>query len=183
MDTSKDNTLTALQAALIDAGYHVIPFHTATHDYGMDIKDLPDATILRVLTYGKRMMNDYVNSAKATSDTPVEELAAGWVERAKAGTLGQGGGTRQALDPMGKAIKEIVVDYLRKSGMKANEARKLAKDPAQAFSDMLADKITSAQGMPAMDDQVQAAFDKNWPKVETQAQAIVNATTGLSVDI
>ena len=180
MDTTK------LQSALIDAGCTSIPFNVGGVNHSQAIADLPDATILRVLAYGKRMMNDYVNSAKATSDTPVDELSAGWITRAKEGTLGASGTTRASMSPMQKAITGIVVDYLRASGTKANEARKEAKDPQKAFEGLLRDKLAMAQGIheaAVTDDQITEAMNKNWPKVEAQAAKVVEASRGLDIDI
>lgn len=185
MDTNdKAQNGTDLQAHLDALGCHSIPFNVGGKDYSQSIFDMPDATIIRVLAYGKRMMNDYVNSAKATSDTPADELAAGWIKRAKAGTLGAGGGSRTSLDPMQKAIREVVVEYLKASGMKVNEARLAAKTPEKAFERLLATKLAMAtEDGVVTDDQIATAFDANWPKVESAARAIVDASAGLSIDL
>jgi len=179
MDTSK------LQAAIIEAGCDSIPFAVGGQDHSQSIHTLPDATIIRVLMYGKRMMNDYVNSAKATSDTPVEDLATGWVTRAKEGTLGASGTTRASMSPIAKAQRDIVIDYLRASGIKANEARKMCKDLQAAFKDLLRGKLAMAQGIhdaAVTDDQLNLAFEANWQKVVSQAERIVN-TSKLDIDI
>ncbi len=177
------NTITQLQTALMDADCASIPFATGGEDHTTAITSLPDATIIRVLMYGKRMMNDYVNSAKATGDKDAETLSAEWLARAKAGELGASGITRASQSPLEKAQRDIVVDYLRKSGMKANEARKAAKDPQAAFKTLLEEKITLATGSPASEADITAAFETNWVKVEIQAARVVEATQGLDIDI
>jgi len=172
---------TTLQQAIIDAGMTAIPFGTTEKDYSIPVAELPDATLIRVLQYGKRMFNDFVNSAKATSDTPVDELAAGWIERAKAGTLGQAG-TRQTADPYIKAQRDIVTGMLRQLGVKAVDARKAASDPQKGFVDVLAAKIKMATGQPAPSDAITAAFDANWPKVQAEAERMV-AASRVSLDL
>ncbi len=180
MDTK---THTDLQAALIATGTTRIPFATGGEDYSTHIEHLPDATIIRVLMYGKRMLNDYVNSAKATGDKDAETLAGEWLTRAKDGELGASGTTRASQSPIEKAQRDIVVDYLRASGMKANEARKAAKNPQTAFKALLGEKITLATGSPASEADITTAFKTNWIKVETQAARVVEASRGLDIDI
>lgn len=177
-----DNTL---RAALIEAGVKTIPFSNGGTDYPVEVEDLPEATLLRIFDYGKRIFNDAVNGAKhqgKEADTAAKE----WLDKAKAGTLGsRSGGAR--LTPYTKALREIVRDYLKAAGWDAKEAAKDAKDSENAFCKMLELQIARGKGIPAADvtaEDVEAARAKNWPKVEAKAKAMADlATGGLDIEL
>jgi hypothetical protein len=169
-----------LQTALIKAGVESIPFHNGGVDYPLAVKDMPDATLVAILNYGKRMFNDYVNSAKHAGGE-AEEAAEGWIVKAKAGALGgRSGGAR--LSPLLKAQRGIVVCWLREAGWDAKEAVKAAKNPQQGFKAMLALQIARGKGIAVSavePELVEAAFEKNWHKVEAKAQVLLETTTGM----
>lgn len=174
-----------LKETLKAHGLTAFEFHNGGKDYHTALDDLHDDSILAIIRYGKRMFNDAVNSAKNQGKEP-EEFAKEWLDKAAKGQLGtRTGGAR--LSPLAKALREIVVEYLRAAGWDAKDAAKDAKEPAAAFRDLLGLQISRARGVPLAEvpkDDIQAAMDKNWPKIEARAQEMVTlAETDLGIEI
>ncbi len=174
-----------LQDALIAAGRKEVPFSNGGTDYPVNVEDLPEATLLKIFDYGKRIFNDSVNSSKHQGKD-AGEAAAEWLAKAKAGTLGtRAGGSR--ISPIEKAIRGLVVDYLKAAGWDTKTAAKDAKDPEAAFDKMLELQIARGKGIPASEvtaEDVDKAAMKNWPKLVAKAEQIVAlANTSLDIEI
>ena len=174
-----------LQDALIAAGRTSIPFANGQTDYPVEVSELPEATLLKIFDYGKRIFNDSVNSSKHQGKD-AGEAAAEWMTKAKAGTLGsRAGGAR--ISPIEKAIRGLVVDYLKAAGWDTKTAAKDAKEPQDAFKTMLGLQIARGKGVPVAEigaDDINTAFDKNWPKLAAKAEQIVAlASTSLDIEI
>lgn len=170
--TKQDNN--TIRAALLQAGRDEIAFSNGGKDYPTKVEDLPEATLLKIFDYGKRIFNDSVNSA-AHQGKDKEAAAKEWLDKAKAGQLGtRAGGSR--ISPLEKAIRAIVKDYLMAAGWDAKTAAKDVKEPQAAFTEMLGIQISRGKGVPVNQvdaETIEAAFDKNWPKVEEKAAAVV----------
>lgn len=176
---------TKLQQALIDAGMTELAFHNGGTDYPVKVGDLPDASLVAIIAYGKRMFNDHVNSAKGQGKDP-GQVADEWLTKARNGELGtRAGGAR--VSPYTKALRDIVAEYLKAAGWDAKEAAKDAKKPEDAFKTMLALQIARGRGVPVADvpeEDVAKAHEANWPKMEKRAQAMVDALSGdLDIDL
>ena len=174
-----------LQDALIAAGRESIPFANGQTDYPVDVADLPEATLLKIFDYGKRIFNDSVNSSKHQGKD-AGEAAAEWMTKAKAGTLGtRAGGAR--ISPIEKAIRGLVVDYLKAAGWDTKTAAKDAKEPKLAFGIMLGLQLARGKGIPVKDVEdadIQTALAKNWPKITERAEAMVAISTStLDIEI
>lgn len=168
-----------IKDALIEANVTAIPFHNGGEDYTTQVADLPEETLLAIFHYGKRIFNDAVNGA-VNQGKEREDAAKAWLEKAKAGQLGtRTGGAR--LDAKTKALRGIVRDYLKAAGWSAKDAAKDAKEPQKAFGEMLALQIARGKGVPVAEidaETLDAAMDKNWPKVEAKAKAMAELQAG-----
>lgn len=163
-----------IKNALIEAGRETIAFTNGGTDYTTRVEDLPEETLLRIFDYGKRMFNDAVNGAKHQGKD-ADVAAKEWLEKAKEGKLGtRTGGAR--LGAYDKALREIVRDYLKAAGWSAKDAAKDAKEPKVGFASMLTLQISRGKGVPMAeveDETILTAMEKNWPKIEAKAKAMV----------
>lgn len=186
-----------LQQAIINSGLTELEFTSGDRKETVRVEELPSATLIRLLTYGKRAFNDYVNSA-ANAAEPAEgqsqdeakeaartEAADTWLQRARDGKLGEAqGGGRTRLTPLEKEIRAIVEEYLRQGGMKAGDAKKASKQPRDAFAGYLGHKLAVAKGEGNVTEEMAAeAFDRNWPKVEDQARKRLALAESVDIDI
>lgn len=185
---------TELQSALINAGMETITFTAGESEHEIPINKLPDASLIRILQYGKRMFNDYVNSAGHAAEPKdgesldeakargKAEAVETWIKKAQDGTLGQAAGGRSRISPLEREIRNIVESYLRQDGMKATDAKKATKKPEKAFRGYLQLKLKAA-GKKGTSSEVDTAFEKNWPKIESQAQAILDQQKANDIEI
>jgi hypothetical protein len=182
---TKQTIDTSIKAALINEGVTEIAFTNSGTTYPVNVEDLPEATLLRIFDYGKRIFNDAVNGAKHQGKDP-EQAAKEWLKKAKAGTLGTrtGGGAR--LSPLEKEQRGIVEEYLKAAGWKAADAKKEAKDPRKGFKTMLALQLAKGKNIPLNQvevEDIETAFGKNWPKVEKMAQQRIDMAQDLDFDM
>jgi hypothetical protein len=170
-----------LHKALAELGMTQLDFANGGETFTTPLSELPAETLIKVLTYGKRIFNDAVNGAGHQGKDKAE-AAKEWLERAKEGRLGSrsgGGGSR--VSPLENEIRGIVEDYLKAAGWKAVDAKKTAKNPQEGFKAVLRGQLAKAKDQPESkikQDMVEAAFAANWPKVETMAQQRLEITQG-----
>lgn len=176
-----------LHKALNELGLTQMEFQNGGEKFTTELSELPAETLVKIMTYGKRIFNDAVNGAGHQGKDKAE-AAKEWLERAKAGQLGTrtgGGGSR--VTPLEKEMRGIVEEYLKAAGWKAGDAKKEAKDPQAGFKAVLRGQIAKAKALPEAkveDATIEAAFDANWPKVEAMAKQRLEITQGgLSIDI
>lgn len=158
-----------------------IDFNIAGETHQVKTGELPETALVGLLMYGRRKANDTFNSAKG-GESPLDPSEV--IDKIKTWDFGQGG---SRVSPLVKAQREVVKGYLESTGMKTKDATKLAKEPLDGFRQALILIIAKQKDIPANKvpaEDIIAALDKNWPKVEKQAQAIVdaaNATTDLDI--
>lgn len=148
-------------------------FNIAGTMFPTSVDEFKPEALAGLLEYGKRKANDVFNSAKGGENplTPEEVI-----EKILEWDFGSGG---LRVSPLIKAQREIVKGYLTNTGMKSKDATSHSKDPVKGFKMALGLIIAGKRScglnnVPGED--IQDAFDTNWPKVEKQAEAIVEAT-------
>ena len=121
---STEPSMTALQTALIALGFTSIQFKHDGTPCHRAIADSPDVSIVRVLRYGKRMLNDAANGA--TDKVKARDLFLRKFDEGKWGSV------IRAMDPYQTALHDQIVSLLRQTGMKAKDANELAKKDIDA---------------------------------------------------
>lgn len=179
---------TELQAAIIKAGLDKITFGNAETSLAIPIAELPDSSLLSILTYGKRKANDYVNAAAKEardSDKPEnkEDLLEAWISKAKAGTLGLGN-TGSRLAPLDRIKRDLVIDLLLSIDMKRKQASKLAVEFDDAFqAHYLPAKLAQA-GLEPTEANISLAYQKYRPiLIDQPAEKILAAQKGDEITI
>ena len=155
-----------------------LSFNINKTSHEVDISKLPVSTIDRLLQYGTRILNDKINSeaSKAAGEGKSydkDEAAAVWIQKAIEGKLGER--TARSTDPRYKILKELVVGKLAALGITKADAAKLCKSPLDGFKTFIELVLSTKQGIAVAKldpKQVQAAIEKNWPKLEAKAEQI-----------
>lgn len=148
----------------------------AEKTFQVDFDKLPEASREYIIRYGLRQsLNDSVAGAEAKSDEALKRAQARY-DGLLDGTIREGSGGGAALSPYERALRQVVVDYLKSIGTKSGDAAKLARTPRMAFELVLEAKLKVAD-KPHDKAAVDAAYDRNWPKVEAQAKAIAAAAS------
>lgn len=148
--------MSKLHEALVAAGVESLDYADVKTDETITIPviDLPDATIISQLLYGRRMFNDALNSGDQDDragrrEELIKRLRDGW-------TRAHGGGKR--LDPVEREAREVVVALMVEARFKASEARKLVSaDGAEtAFRANIADDTAKWEKVLAHAEKVAA---------------------------
>lgn len=148
----------------------------AGQTYKVDFDKLPEASREYIIRYGLRQsLNDSVAGAEAKSDEAFKRAEARY-QAILAGTIREGSGGGAALSPYERALRQVVVDYLKSIGTKGGDATKLARTPRMAFELVLEAKLKAAD-KPHDKAAIDTAYARNWPKVEAQAKAIASAAS------
>jgi len=142
--------------------------------------DIPDASIIRLAMYGRRMFNDSVNGAvHAAKDKPHaerpshESVATDWLKRLTEGTLGDGRGGAARLSDMEKELRTLVQSFLvNDCGYKVGQATKLMSQGAETVFRSVVAKELGAGGAAATDA---------WTKVEAHAKKILASRPSLDL--
>ncbi len=156
---------TALQTALIDAGLNTFQFHNDGVDYPVKVTDLPDASLVRIARYGKRVLNDVVNSTASRSDKTKATICKEYIAKLVNGEVGSGGG-RARISTLERALRNVVGTYLVAAGVSNKDAAQLCKEPEKGFRLYL-----TKRGLKG--DKLEAAFTKHWSTVQAKARAFV----------
>lgn len=157
-----------------------LSFNIAGEEHVVKTTDLTPEALTGLLMYGRRKANDVFNSAKA-GENPL--TASEVIAKVVSWDFGTGG---SRVSPLTKAMREIVKGYLVSTGMSAKDAATHAKVPQDGFRMALGFIIAKRDGVPVAKVDpaaVDEAYNGNWGKIETQAQAMVDATSGLDLDI
>lgn len=97
---------------------------------------------------------------------------------------GGAGGAR--LDPMSRALRDVVEAILRNWGWKAADAKQAAMEPQGGFLAGLVRALAHKAGVPEAAVEladVEEAFGRNWPNIEAKAKAIVAQSAAPSVEL
>ena len=151
-----------------------ITFTIGDTQHNVNTSDLTDAAIVGLFMYGRRKANDTFNSQK-TGKNPLSANEV--IAKIKVWDFGT---TGPRISPLVRAERELVKTQLQTAGVKALDAGKQAKDPQAGFRLFLGLKLAAKNGVPLgeiPEEAIQTAFENNWPKVETRAQAMVAAAT------
>lgn len=178
-----------LQNALIAAlGSETYTFGTKKGgEVEVNIKDIPDESLVAIFRYGDRYANDSVNSAVHNGKDAQVALEE-WIGRLKDGTLGQRGGGGQGIDQVTKEARELAAHFAannvkdltlsdkRKDGQKVQDgARSMVRDQGW---ETLTRKVAQGLGIDA--DQKVAEIQT---KAEERAAQAGGSEEGPKIDL
>lgn len=158
-----------------------LEFTIAGETHTIRAEDLSPDALVGLLMYGRRKANDTFNSAKG-GDSPL--TAEQVIEKIRKWDFGSSG---PRVDAYTKALRDVVKEYLTVAGFKGKDATAEAKNPQKGFETALTHILAAKDGIPVSQvngNDVIAAMDKNWPKVEAKARKIVEvAKVATDLDI
>ncbi len=137
----------------------------------VDTSDLSDTVMEYVIAYGLKQSIDDAGADPKKAESGSQDR----FDNLMLGLAPSGGGLR--VSPLVKAERELVKLHLVSVGYKSVNAGKLAKDPKDGFLLFIRERLAQKNGVrldSITEEDSQGAFNVNWPKVETRAQAIVD---------
>lgn len=153
--------MTNLTQALKDNGLNQLVFksdclgHTAT----LAVEDIPDSSIIALLQYGTRKINDQFNSGKTKHGQTLEYFET-LLEAVKNGTLAERKSGGLSTDD--KAIRGLILDWLRGTckvpAGRIKEVQSLT--PAAVLDEIFSDKD------PIWRDDVLGRFITKWNRIK-----------------
>ena len=149
-----------------------IQFTSGDTTFDVETMEIADASLVRIIMYGRRMFNDSVNGTiHAEKDKPTDDkrsrkaIAQTWIDAMVKGTLGNGRGGHSRVSAIEKELRICVQGLLvNECGYKSGEATKMVSKGAQAtFTNVVAKELSASE------DQAANA----WKKLATHAETVI----------
>lgn len=173
--------MSKLQEAVQNAGLSGLSFFNqkGNIDETVAVSDLPDATLLKLLAYGKRYFNDRVNGY--TGKGTKEEYAKGLMDALKAGDniiISTGG-----MSAFDKEYRALFCTAYVKTGLATSlkAAVKAYNDDDYKAMQELAAALLTAKGIDFDPSELSDYVEAITGKLTTAAQAIVDAATSIDL--
>jgi hypothetical protein len=149
----------------------------ADHSESIDFSQLPENVQQFVAEYGLRqILNDSVSGVKDQAEA--QEKVQAKAEALRNGNVKMSGGGGRAKSEVERETEEQVARLLKQAGkMNMTDARKAAKDPANAMRDLIAFRTGKRK------DRVGKAADEKLKQVREYAEKVVNERQGLDIDL
>lgn len=158
--------MTNLTNALKECGINKLTFRSDCLDYTVDlpIEGLPDSSILTLLNYGTRKINDQFNSGKTKHGQTVEYFET-LLDAVRNGTLGIGTARNGALGADDKGIRDLILDWMKNKCRIPTSRLKEVKGlkPAALIDEIFSDKPDEWR------DDVLGRFVTKWERIKAIA--------------
>lgn len=158
--------MTNLTNALKECGINKLTFHSDCLDYTVDLPvvGLPDSSILTLLNYGTRKINDQFNSGKTKHGQTVDYFET-LLDAVRNGTMQAGNTRASVLGTDDKGIRDLILDWMKnKCRIPASRLKEVkGLKPAALIDEIFSDKPEEWR------DDVLGRFVTKWERIKAIA--------------